>query len=213
MPKDDFPAISGVRMTMHDKLNTTLAYIKSFQKKNGYAPSVREICQGLNINSTATAFDYINKLVDMGLLKKSDKKNRALGIVAKYPKYNKEIVEVPLLGKITAGVPISAIQDLDDVFPLPIDLFKKGQLFMLKVQGDSMIKAGILNGDKIVVRQQPSCNNGDIVAAMIDGEATVKRFFKEDKRIRLQPENDAMTPIYCDNADILGLVVGLIRKM
>lgn len=212
MPKDDFPVISGNKMTMEDKLNSTLSFIKNFQKKNGYAPSVREVCQGLNINSTATAFDYINKLVDMGMLKKSDKKNRALGIVAKYPKYQKDMVEIPLIGKITAGVPISAIQDLEDVYTMPVDLFKKGQLFMLKVQGDSMINAGILSGDKIIVRQQSTCENGDIVAAMIDGEATVKRFFKGDQHIRLQPENDAMEPIICENAEILGLVVGLIRK-
>jgi len=213
MAKEEFPDLSGRRFTMEDKLNTTLAFIKAFQKKNGYAPSVREICAGLNINSTATAFDYINKLVDMGLLKKSDKKNRALGVMSKYSKYNKDMIEIPLLGKITAGVPIEAIQDIEDVYSMPVDLFKKGQLFMLKVQGDSMINAGILDGDKIIVRQQSTCYNGDIIAAMIDGEATVKRCFKEEKQIRLQPENDKMSPIYCQSADILGLVVGLIRRI
>lgn len=213
MFNDDFPAISGNKMTMEDKLETTLLFIKSFQKKNGYAPSVREVCQGLNINSTATAFDYINKLVDTGRLKKSDKKNRALGVISKYPEFTaKDTVEIPLLGKITAGAPITAVENLEDVFILPVDLFKKGQLFMLKVQGDSMVNAGILDGDKIVVRQQPACDDGDIVAAMIDGEATVKRFFKEENRIRLQPENDNMKPIFCESPEILGLVVGLIRK-
>jgi len=196
-----------------ETLDTTLAFIKNFQKKNGYAPSVREICTGLDINSTATAFDYINRLVDMGLLKKSDKKNRALGVVSKYKGYDKETVEIPLLGKITAGEPIEAIEHLEDVYMISANIFKKGELFMLRVQGDSMINAGILDGDKIVVRQQPACNDGDIVAAMIDGEATVKRFFKENKSIRLQPENDSMQPIYCQKADILGLVVGLIRRM
>ena len=215
MANDNFPSISGNRMTMEDKLNSTLSFIKDFQKKNGYAPSVREVCQALNINSTATAFDYINKLVDMGLLKKSDKKNRALGVVLKYPKFQKETVEIPLLGKITAGMPISAIENLDDVYAMPVDLFPKGQLFMLNVQGESMINAGILDGDKIIVRQQSTCENGDIVAAMIDGEATVKRFYRDDKenKIRLQPENDSMKAIICDNAEILGLVVGLIRKI
>lgn len=212
MLKEDYPAISGNKMTMENKLDTTLSFIKAFQKKNGYAPSVREVCQGLNINSTATAFDYINKLVDMGMLKKSDKKNRALGVMSKYPGFAKDVVEIPLLGKITAGLPITAIENLEDVFTMPVDLFKKGQLFMLNVQGDSMINAGILDGDKIVVRQQSVCDNGDIVAAMIDGEATVKRIFREENRIRLQPENDNMKPIFCDNAEILGLVVGLIRK-
>ena len=212
MAKEDFPDLSGRKFTMEDKLNSTLSFIKTFQKKNGYAPSVREICSGLNINSTATAFDYINKLVDMGMLKKSNKRNRALNIMSKYPKYNKDMIEIPLVGKITAGVPIEAIQDVEDVYSMPVDLFKKGQLFMLKVQGDSMINAGILDGDKIIVRQQSACNNGDIVAAMLDGEATVKRCYKEEKQIRLQPENDSMKPIYCENADILGLVVGLIRR-
>ena len=148
----------------------------------------------------------------MGMLKKSDKKNRALGIMSKYSKYNKDMIEIPLIGKITAGVPIDAIQDIEDVYSMPVDLFKKGQLFMLKVQGDSMINAGILNGDKIIVRQQATCNNGDIAAVMVDGEATVKRCYKENNQIRLQPENDNMKPIYCKNADVLGLVVGLIRR-
>ena len=213
MIKEDLNSGSGVRMTMEDKLNTTLSFIKDFQKKNGYAPSVREVCQGLNINSTATAFDYINKLADMGLLKKSDKKNRALGIVSKYPAYKKDMIEIPLVGRITAGVPITATEEIEDVFTLPADLFKTGELFMLKVQGDSMIKAGIFDGDKIIVRQQPSCDNGEIAAVMIDGEATVKRFYKENGRIRLQPENDTMAPIYCAHADVLGVAVGLIRKL
>ncbi len=215
MNDDNFPSISGNKMTMEDKLNSTLLFIKDFQKRNGYAPSVREVCQALNINSTATAFDYINKLVDMGLLKKSDKKNRALGVVLKYPQFQKEMTEIPLLGKITAGMPISAVENLEDVFALPVDMFPKGQLFMLNVQGDSMIKAGIFDGDRIIVRQQSTCENGEIVAAMVDGEATVKRFYKEESqnRIRLQPENDSMSPIYCENAEILGLVVGLIRKI
>jgi len=213
MAKEVFPDLSGRKFRMSEKLDSTLSFIKAFQKKNGYPPSVRDICSGLNINSTATAFDYINKLVEMGMLKKSDKKNRAIGVKSKYSNFDKDLIEIPLLGKITAGVPIDAIQDVEDVFSMPIDLFKKGQLFMLKVQGDSMINAGILDGDKIIVRQQATCNNGDIVAAMIDGEATVKRCYKENKQIRLQPENDNMKPIYCENADILGLVVGLIRRM
>lgn len=195
------------------KLENLYNFIKEFTRQNGYPPSVREIGKELDISSTATVFYYINKLDDLGLLKKSDNKSRGIGIVDKYDSYKRDFVQIPLIGQITAGSPILADQNLEDVYSLPEDLFQSGELFMLNVKGDSMINAGILNGDKIVVRSQSTCDNGDIVVALIENEATVKRFYKEKGHIRLQPENDSMEPIIVEDAAVLGLVVGLIRSL
>ncbi|HEY8443453.1 MAG TPA: transcriptional repressor LexA [Clostridia bacterium] len=203
------------RRPLDPKDEKVLEYLKKYITKYGYPPTVREICKALNITSTATAHYTLNRLQAYGYIRKVDNHKRALEIVNEYSDFpKKELVEVPLVGKITAGAPITAIENIEDVFPLPLDMFASGELFLLTVKGDSMINAGILDGDKIVVRKQSIANNGEIVAVLIDGEATVKRFYMDNtnRYIKLMPENDKYEPIIVEEAEILGLVVGLIRK-
>lgn len=201
------------RKQLDSKDELVLDYLKKYSTKYGYPPTVREICKALKITSTATAYYSLNRLQFYGYIKKVDNHKRAIEILNEYSDFpKKELLDIPLVGKITAGVPITAVENIDDVFPLPNDLFCNGELFLLTVSGDSMINAGILNGDKIVVRKQSTANNGEIVAALIDGEATVKRFYMDHRNIRLQPENDKYQPIIVEEAEILGLVVGLIRN-
>ena len=189
------------------KLNELYNYVKNYQDLNGYPPTVRDICKDLSIKSTATAHYYLEKLSDKGLIKKNDDKKRAISISGR-----KNSFEVPLVGTVTAGTPILAVENLEDYYPLPLE-FKTGEtLFMLKVKGDSMINAGILDGDKIVVKQQETAENGDIVVALVDDSATVKRFYKKDSYFILHPENDQMQDIIVENVSILGIVVGLTRK-
>lgn len=201
------------RKPLDEKDEKVLEYLKKYSTKYGYPPTVREICKALNITSTATAYYSLNRLQYLGYIKKVDNHKRAIEILNEYSDFpKKELIDVPLVGKITAGVPITAVENVEDVFSIPADLFSDGELFFLTVSGDSMINAGIFDGDKIVIRKQETANNGQIVAAMIDGEATVKRLYLEKGHIRLQPENDAYEPIIVDNAQILGIVVGLIRS-
>ncbi|GHV01453.1 LexA repressor [Clostridia bacterium] len=194
---------------VQDKLIELYEFIKQYHQENGYPPSVREICKTLNISSTATAFYYLNKLSDYGLIRKVDNQSRAIEVI---DKYKKDVVRIPVIGQVAAGVPIFAEQNVEDVYSMPVDLFQSGELFMLNVRGDSMVNAGIMDGDKIVVRCQETCDNGEIAVVLVENEATVKRFFKENDRIRLQPENDNMKPIIVDNAQVVGIVVGLIRS-
>lgn len=193
------------------KLNKVLNFMDGFIQKNGYPPSVREICKELSIKSTATVYYYLEKLESLNLIKKATGKNRAVEIVnGKSPKKN--TVKIPLVGKITAGSPILAVENIEDNFVFSEDLFRGDDLFMLQVLGDSMIDAGIFNGDKIVVKKQNTAKNGDIVAAMIENDATVKRFYKTDANIILKPENKKYENIVLDDVTILGVVVGLVRK-
>ncbi|MDR1094598.1 MAG: transcriptional repressor LexA [Clostridiales bacterium] len=194
---------------VQDKLIELYEFIKQYQQENGYPPSVREMCKTLDISSTATAFYYLNKLSDMDLIRKVDNQSRGIEVI---DKYKKNTVRIPLIGQVAAGIPIFAEQNVEDVYSMPVDLFQSGELFMLNVRGDSMINAGILDGDKIVVRCQKTCDNGEIAVALIEDEATVKRFYKEDGHIRLQPENDNMNPIIVDDAQVVGIVVGLVRS-
>lgn len=187
-----------------------LDYITQYAETHGYPPSVREICADLSVKSTATVFLKIKKLVELGFLKSDSNKKRSIEVVKPHTARS---VRVPLVGTITAGEPILATQNIEDTYALPSDMFGNGELFMLKVRGESMINAGIFDGDNIVVRRQQTADNGQIVAVMIDDSATVKRFYKEDGHFRLQPENDTMQPIITDQAEILGLVVGLVRSM
>lgn len=198
-------------MTTFEKDNKVFNFVSSFIERHSYPPSIREICSAVGISSTATVHDCIARLIKGGRLVKPEGKKRAYEIVKKNAA--KPTVTVPLVGKITAGTPIEAVENIEDLYPLPDGLFGKGELFMLNVEGDSMINAGIFDGDTIVVKQQQTAENGEIVAAMINGEATVKRFYKENKHFRLQPENDNMSPIITAEAEILGIVVGLIRKI
>ena len=207
--------------------------LKFIQKEiitNGFAPSVREICKAVGLNSTATVQGYLKTLEERGYVKKENQKGRtirllknfkgenvisdALGVSATKEYYsNKEMVNVPLVGKNTAGQPILAVENITDTFPIPIDFIGNSESFMLTVRGESMIEAGILDGDYILVKKTNSAENGQIFVALIDDEATVKTFYKEKGHIRLQPENSTMDPIIVPDCKILGKVCGVFRKM
>ena len=196
-------------------LEKALRVIRIYLDEKGYPPSIRELREELNVNSTSTIHYYIAKLEEKGLIRKTNNKNRAIEIVKNYYEKPTEIkkVKIPLLGDVAAGKPIFAYENYDEVYEFSDNLFSRNcELFMLTVKGDSMIEAGIYDKDKIVVKKQNYADNSDIVVAMINGNATVKRFYKEDGHVRLQPENSTMEPIYCFSVDILGKVVGLIRN-
>lgn len=206
-------------MKKNEKINETLvktiSVIKTHVEKNGYPPTVRELMEYLSVKSTSTIAYYLDKLEEMGQIRRGSNKNRAIELVSdKTTPKNKQqnTIKIPLVGEAAAGVPILAVESYEDVYELPSNMFNSGELFMLKIKGDSMINAGIFDGDKIVVKKQSNADNRDIVVAMINGSVTVKRFFKEKNTIRLQPENDTMQPIYSTTVDILGKVVGLIRN-
>ncbi|MGN1212735.1 MAG: transcriptional repressor LexA [Christensenellales bacterium] len=205
---------------LENNLKALMDYIVTFNAENGYLPSVREMANHVGIKSTSTINYYINILEQRNLIKRNTQnKARAFEILNSQKPLSQTIqsnyclTNIPLVGTITAGKPILAVENIDSQFELSADLFGTGDLFMLKVSGESMINAGIFDGDLIVVHKQQTAENGEIVAALIDDSATVKRFYKEENRIRLQPENPTMSPIYADNVTILGKVVGLIRKM
>lgn len=197
------------------KQKEILQYIYDTVEDRGFPPTVREICSAVNLSSTSTVHGHLSKLEEKGFIFKDATKPRAIEITKEGRKeLGIKPKEIPVVGVVTAGQPILAVEDIEDYFPLPPDLKNEaGELFMLKVHGESMIKAGILNGDNVIVRQQSTANNGEIVVAMTeDNEATVKRFFKEDGHFRLQPENDTMNPIILPSVTILGKVVGLYRN-
>lgn len=193
-----------------------LLYIKSEVQRQGYPPAVREICKGVNLKSTSTVHGHLEKLEAKGYIRKDPTKPRAIEILDRNDGFllaSKKTIDVPILGRVTAGAPILAVENIEDTYPIPLELVEGHDVFMLKIQGESMIEAGILDGDLVLVREQSSALNGDIVVALLDEEATVKRFFREDNIIRLQPENQFMTPIYSKDVSILGKVIGLYRKM
>jgi len=192
-----------------------LKFIKEYIKDNCYPPTVREMCRAINVSSTSTISYYLEKLEKNNLIKKNPNKNRALEIVENNDiEYisRDDMIAIPVLGNIAAGSPILAVEECEEYFYTSPNMFKGEGLFMLNIHGDSMINAGIYDGDKVVLRQQSTANNGEIVAALVDGCATLKRFYKEDGRYRLQPENDTMSPIYTDNVMVLGKLIGLVRK-
>ena len=201
-----------------------LKFIERQVMTQGYPPSVREIGKAVGLSSTATVHGYLAKLDKKGYIKKQDKKGRTLRLLKgqggeeitpsnKDFYVQKELVEVPVIGKITAGAPILAVENVTDTFPIPIDFVGNSESFMLTVRGESMIEAGILDGDYILVKKQNTARNGEIVVALIEDEATVKTFYKEKDHIRLQPENSTMDPIIVPNCEILGKVAGVFRKM
>lgn len=203
-----------------DKQLRVLNYVKEQIRTEGYAPSVREICKALDLKSTSTVHGYLVRLEKKGLIQKASLKPRTLRIVGENNNSrdrsyytSKEMVEVPIVGKVTAGEPILAVENIEDSFPLPIDFVGNSETFMLKVRGDSMIEAGILNGDLVLVKQQNTANNGQIVVALIEDEATVKTFYKEKGFVRLQPQNSFMQPIIVPTCVILGIVAGVFRKI
>lgn len=193
-----------------------LAYIESEIKSRGYAPSVREIGEAVGLKSTSTVHGHLTRLEKKGLLHRDAMKPRAMGLSLSSSSPSSyddtDVRQIPVVGRVAAGVPILAEENVEEVLSMPIDVVGEGELFALRVRGESMIQAGIMNNDYIVVRKQPDANNGEIVVAMIDDEATVKRFYRECGHVRLQPENDAMLPIIVPSVTILGKVVSLIRK-
>lgn len=189
-----------------DKSNEVFEFVQKFITENGYAPSVREVCKACNLKSTATAFYYLNKLADEGFINKTNTKNRAVSL-------KNNSITVPLIGTVAAGQPIFATENYDGFYSIPSNFFSGEDLFLLDVHGNSMIKIGMFNGDKIVVKKQSTAENGDIVVALIDDSATVKRFFKRNDKIILHPENDDMEDFIFDNVTIIGKVVGLMRNI
>lgn len=196
-----------------DRQKQILHAIHDMQRATGYPPTVREIGQAVGLSSSCTVQKHLNALEKKGFIRRNPTRSRTIEILES-PDPGIAIhhtVEVPLVGHIAAGQPLLAQEAIEDSFALPRELVGEGQLFMLRVQGDSMIESGIHNGDFVVVRQQPTATNGEIVVAMIGEEATVKTFYKEKDRVRLQPENSAMAPIYAHDVSILGKVVMSIR--
>lgn len=199
------------------KQNEILVFIKKFIAENKYSPSVREICKGVGLSSPATVHVHLGNLIEKGLLKRNPKNNRLLELMVPNEFDNKidDVVNVPLLGKVTAGNPIEAISNPDEYFPLPTNMLPIGKdVFTLRVSGESMINAGIYDDDIVIVEQTNVAKNGDIVVAMNDeNEVTLKTFYKEKNYFRLQPENDFMVPIILDNVTIIGKAIGLYRSL
>lgn len=185
-----------------------LDFIKKEIEQKGYPPSVREICTGVGLKSTSTVHAHLNHLEEQGYIRRDSTKPRALEVIDGTQTRGRS---VPLVGRVTAGLPILAIENIEEYLTLPQEMLGRDEVFCLRVQGESMIEAGILDGDIIVVREQNNAENGEIVVAMIEDEATVKRIYYEKTRVRLQPENRFMEPIYAENAQVIGKVVGLFR--
>ena len=192
------------------KQQEILDYIKSEILTRGYPPAVREICEAVHLKSTSSVHSHLETLEKNGYIRRDPTKPRALEIIDNSIK--KEMVNVPIIGKVTAGIPILANENVEDIFPLPLNYIKHNdELFMLNISGNSMINAGIFDGDLAIIEKCQTARNGDIVVALIENEATLKRFYREDGHIRLQPENDNMDAIIVDNCIILGKLVGLFR--
>ena len=193
-----------------------LTYIKEMLRSKGYPPSVREIGQAVGLSSSSTVHNHLSKLEEMGIIRRDPTKPRAIDVLSDVPWRQNSFIPVPLVGRVTAGQPILAVENIEETYPLPKSLVGDDydNVFMLEVTGNSMINAGILDGDYVFVRQQNTARNSDIIVALIDNdEATVKRFFKEQNCIRLQPDNDFMEPIYRKNVSVLGKVIGVFRRI
>lgn len=196
-----------------NKQQEILDFIKCEINSKGYPPSVREICSAVGLKSTSTVHGHLDRLEKKGLIRRDPTKPRAIEVLDD-SLYQKEMINVPIIGSVAAGQPILAVENIEDRFPIPADFFPhKNQLFMLQIKGQSMIGSGINDGDFIIIQQQSTAANGEIVVALIDDSATVKTFYKEKDHIRLQPENPSMEPIIVDDCVILGKAVGLFRKM
>jgi repressor LexA len=198
---------------LSDKQKKILEFIKNELLNRGYPPSVREICDAVGLKSTSTVHGHLERLEKKGFIRRDPTKPRAIEVIDdSFTPVKREMVNVPILGRITAGQPILAVENIEDYFPIPVDYMPNEITFMLRVEGESMVNAGIFDGDLILVKKQNYAYDRDIVAALIDDEVTVKRYFKEEDHIRLQPENDFMSPIIVDNVYVLGKVVGLFRR-
>ena len=206
-------ALNKKNKTSAERQDQIYEYLKQFQRDHGYPPSVREIGAAVGLKSASTVHGYLRCLEERGLIARQPDKRRALDIIGERPRH--DMVSVPLVGTVAAGVPILAEENLEDVYELPKSLIHSSDdVFMLRVHGDSMVNIGIYEDDYIIVRQQSDANNGDIVVALVnDDTATVKRYFLESDYVRLQPENDSMEPFYERNVRILGKVIGVYRQM
>jgi len=214
--KDKLRLYSGGNPMSKGKISTKqqeiLEYIKNQILTRGYPPAVREICEAVHLKSTSSVHSHLETLEKNGYIRRDPTKPRAIEIMDDfYGLTRREVVNVPIVGTITAGEPILAVENIQGYFPVPVELMPNEQSFMLKVRGDSMINAGIFDGDQVIVKQQPTANNGDIIVGLIDDSATVKTFYKEAGYYRLQPENDALEPIITESLEILGKVIGLVR--
>ena len=194
------------------KQQEILEYIKSCILSKGYPPAVREICEAVHLKSTSSVHSHLETLERNGYIRRDPTKPRAIEIMDDdFALTRRDVVNVPIIGTVTAGEPILAEENIIDYFPVPVEMLPNLPTFMLKVHGESMINAGIYDGDAVIVAQQPTAENGEIVVALLDDGATTKRFYKENNHYRLQPENDAMSPIITDHVQILGKVIGLVR--
>ena len=197
-----------------DKQREILEYIKEMILKKGYPPAVREICEAVHLKSTSSVHSHLESLEKNGYIRRDPTKPRTIEILDDdFALTRRELVNVPVIGTVAAGVPILAEQNIEDYLPIPAEILPNKEVFMLKVKGNSMIEAGIYNGDKVIVAKQPNAENGDEVVALVDDSATVKTFYKENGHFRLQPENSSMDPIILDQVEILGKVIGLFRMM
>lgn len=186
-------------------------FMKNYILDKGYPPSVREICEAVGLKSTSTVHGHLERLEKKGLIKRDPTKPRAIELL-RDSVTKKELIDIPVIGKVTAGQPILAVENIEDTFSIPLNYIKNNrELFMLHVSGDSMIEAGILDGDLAIIEKTNIAENGEIVVALIENEATLKKFFKEKNHIRLQPENSTMKPIIVDDCQILGKLAGIYR--
>ncbi|TZE80797.1 transcriptional repressor LexA [Calorimonas adulescens] len=213
--------VSKASKQLSEPQERILEYIKETMKVKGYPPSVRDVCNALGFNSTATVYEHFKSLEKKGYIRRDPSKPRAIEVIdSKISFVSREIIEVPIIGKVTAGKPILAVENIEEYFPLPLDFIqgdsKDEKFFMLRVRGDSMVNVGILNGDYVIVREQSFAFNGDIIVALVDDSATIKRYYKEKGHIRLQPENPFMDALIFEkesDVNILGKVIGAIRRI
>ena len=205
----------AVKSGLTKRQTEILDYIKSEVRTKGYPPSVREIGMAVGLNSSATVHSHLARLEAKGYIRRDPTKPRAIEITdgSTMVGVSSNTISIPVLGKVTAGQPILAVENIEDYFTIPAHFVPSGEIFMLNIKGDSMIEAGIHDGDMVLVKRQNTAKNGDIVVALIEDEATVKTFYREATRIRLQPENRALEPLYTTDMSVLGKVVGLYRVM
>lgn len=195
-----------------NKQREILEYIKQEILNRGYPPAVREICEAVDLKSTSSVHSHLETLEKNGYIRRDPTKPRAIEIMDdSFNLTRREVVNVPIVGSVAAGQPLLAVENIENYFPIPAEFMPNTQTFMLHVKGESMVNAGIFDGDQILVQQQSTARNGDIVVALVEDSATVKTFYKEDDHIRLQPENDTMDPIIVDDCQILGKVFGVFR--
>lgn len=196
------------------KQQEILDYIKETILKKGYPPAVREICEAVRLKSTSSVHSHLETLERNGYIRRDPTKPRTIEILDDtFGLTRREMVQVPIIGTVAAGQPLLAEEHIEDYFPIPAEILPNEQSFMLRVKGESMINAGIFDGDQVIVTQTATARNGEIIVALVEDSATVKRFYKEEGHYRLQPENDSMEPIIVDEVEILGKVIGLFRLM